>query len=222
MLRLCPRHGARQGRAPGAMSPSRRHLPTRITHGHGTIRRDGDIAPYRHYTRKIRTARCVCALRTTTGHTHRPRGALPTPQKTPAVAHRLCAPIHPAQKLFMPLCVQHSRTRITPGLGARASPVRAPHPPGSRRHPPSKMRFDRSQRRKCPESAFTQRNHCIHCKALLASFNSFTEYTGNFQSSSKGRSGRYSGSSTHTGLTPWNSRSSQTPEGRSGRYSGRR
>ena len=132
------------------------------------------------------------------------------PQKTPAVAHHLCAPIHPAQKLFVPLCVQHSRTRITPGLGARASPVRAPHPPGSRRHPPSKMRFDRSERRKCPESAFAQRNHCIHCKALLASFNPFTEYSGSFQSSSKGQSNGYLGSSQ------------PSSKGRSGRYSGRR
>ena len=45
------------------MSPSRRRaigavrglasrkIRTRITHGHGAMRRDGDIAPYRHYTR---------------------------------------------------------------------------------------------------------------------------------------------------------------------------
>ena len=27
----------------------------------------------------------------------------------PAVAHRLCVPIHPAQKLFVPLCVKNTR-----------------------------------------------------------------------------------------------------------------
>ena len=37
----------------------------------------------------------------------------------PTVAHRLCAPIHPAQKLFVPLCVQNFRTPRVP-----ASPFR--------------------------------------------------------------------------------------------------
>ena len=60
MPRLCPRHGVRQSRAPGAMLGRRASrlappLPTRITLGHGEMRRDGDIAPYRHYTRQIRT-----------------------------------------------------------------------------------------------------------------------------------------------------------------------
>ena len=32
-----------------------RALPKRITHSHGAMRRDGDIAPYRHYARAIRT-----------------------------------------------------------------------------------------------------------------------------------------------------------------------
>ena len=36
----------------------------------------------------------------------------------------LCASIHPAQKLFVPLCVKTSRTRITHGYGARALPAR--------------------------------------------------------------------------------------------------
>ena len=56
MPRLCPR----QGRAPGAMLGRRasRLAPPfthAITHDHGTMRRDGDIAPYRHYTRQIHT-----------------------------------------------------------------------------------------------------------------------------------------------------------------------
>ena len=37
-------------------------LPTRITHSHGTMRRDRDIAPYRHYTREIRAAHYTRAL----------------------------------------------------------------------------------------------------------------------------------------------------------------
>ena len=43
-----------------AAHPARCHDRAAITHaitpGHGAIRRDGDIAPYRHYARKIRTA----------------------------------------------------------------------------------------------------------------------------------------------------------------------
>ena len=31
-------------------------LPTRITHDHVAMRRDGDIAPYRHYARVVRRA----------------------------------------------------------------------------------------------------------------------------------------------------------------------
>ena len=51
-----PRHGAVRGLASCEFA---RHahvtIRTRITHGHGTMRRDGDIAPYRHYTRNIHT-----------------------------------------------------------------------------------------------------------------------------------------------------------------------
>ena len=54
------------GDAPGkTLSVCYLPLRTRITHGHGAMRRDGDIAPYRHYTR---------ALRTQNSHApHRPR-----------------------------------------------------------------------------------------------------------------------------------------------------
>ena len=45
----------------------------------------------------------------------------------PAVAHRLCVPIHPAQKLFVPLCVKN--TRFIPYCHyATPVPPRAPLP----------------------------------------------------------------------------------------------
>ena len=105
------------------------------------IRRDVMIAPplrtritHTHYPRKIRT-RITLAARW--GHRALPplhtRGVHPIPKN-------LCASIHPAQKLFVPLCVKTSRTRITHDHGAMRRdawpppPVGAPHPPGSRRH----------------------------------------------------------------------------------------
>ena len=71
MPRLCPRHGARQGRAPGAMvalpRPIARALP---------VRRDGDIAPYRHYAPSPRSvvgaASPVATLPARAAAPHRP------------------------------------------------------------------------------------------------------------------------------------------------------
>ncbi len=103
-----------------------------ITHGALPGRRDGDIAPYRHYTRVVRTtmphARALPPLHT--------RGAHANPKK-------LCTPIHPAQKLFVPLCVKNShdhgaralpgrRDGRRPGLPARALPPL--HPQKSHHH----------------------------------------------------------------------------------------
>ena len=47
-----------------------------------------------------------------------------THSASPAVSHRLCASIHPAQKLFVPLCVNTSHPRITRAArwGHRALP----------------------------------------------------------------------------------------------------
>ena len=47
-----------------------RALPKRITHSHGAMRRDGDIAPYRHYARAIRT-RIIRAARWSPAVAHR-------------------------------------------------------------------------------------------------------------------------------------------------------
>ena len=61
--RLAPFHSWGSGCNPGRCPPfaftalseprglASRKIRTRITHGHGAMRRDGDIAPYRHYTR---------------------------------------------------------------------------------------------------------------------------------------------------------------------------
>ncbi len=79
MPRLCPRHGVRQGRAPGAMSLSRRHY-TRKIRTRITLRRDGDIAPYRHYTR----AGCTAITHT---HYARPRGTPLRTRNSHAITH---------------------------------------------------------------------------------------------------------------------------------------
>ena len=62
-FRLAPFHSRGSGCNPGRCPPfaftalseprglASRKIRTRITHGHGAMRRDGDIAPYRHYTR---------------------------------------------------------------------------------------------------------------------------------------------------------------------------
>ena len=167
--------------------------------GYGAMRRDGDIAPYRHAARGVRTAMphaggavwcrgsaavggtgrralrsyrgrtetppaklSACAtchaargVRTTTGHAHYSGGAMGTSRPT-AITHakfarhytpritrcraalvvrtrppknNLCAPIHPAQKLFVPLCVKTSRPppcpwRITHAIFARVGRTR--------------------------------------------------------------------------------------------------
>ena len=121
-----PRH--RRGARHGIVRNIRhypRALPTRIT-----LRRDGDIAPYRHYARKIRTRGA---------HAHYPGGA----SRPTAMPHTWCA---------APLSTRDAHRqyprRITYDHGARALPVAArnpgrragrqqppvgvPHPPGSR------------------------------------------------------------------------------------------
>ena len=60
------------GRRASRLAPPRHRRGARLgivqnSHGHGTMRRDRDIAPYRHYPREIRT-------RITHAHYARPRG----------------------------------------------------------------------------------------------------------------------------------------------------
>ena len=142
---------------------SQHNVRTRIT-----LRRDGDIAPYRHYTRNNRTQYSNAAItpvifarnnHTRGVHAHypaarwtpagapgsRPTAVTPrnirTPTLRPEIIARalrthyprhcpwrratatscLCASIHPAQKLFVPLCVHNS------SAAARALPVGVPH-----------------------------------------------------------------------------------------------
>ena len=66
----------------------------------------------------------------------RPLAAAPMPRapsetlKSPAVAHRLCAPIHPTPSLFVFLCVYNSRiTRAARWLPSPAAPLVRPSPP---------------------------------------------------------------------------------------------
>ena len=54
--------------------PLPRPRSTRITHGHGAMRRDGDIAPYRQAAREVRTA---------TGHEHGARKYRAPPSRAP-------------------------------------------------------------------------------------------------------------------------------------------
>ena len=104
------------GRRASRLAPP---LPTRITLGHGAMRRDGDIAPYRHYTRQIRTRITHRALPMATGRC----GAMVGRRASRLAPYRhytrmectienpknLCASIHPAQTLFVPLCVKTFR-----------------------------------------------------------------------------------------------------------------
>ena len=80
-----------------------------------------------HYARAVRTPPLL---------TPAPRGSVPVarassrapaprrkPSKSPAVSHRLCAPIHPVPSLFVPLCVKNNRTPRSPRLALRSCPV---------------------------------------------------------------------------------------------------
>ena len=88
-------------------------LPARaaITHGALPGRRDGDIAPYRHYTRAFSPPHPAIPFRprpVAARTAHVPRVVRTHPPKN------LCAPIHPAQKLFVPLCVKTSCSTAMP------------------------------------------------------------------------------------------------------------
>ena len=91
-------------------------LPARaaITHGALPGRRDGDIAPYRHYTRAFSPPHPAIPFRprpVAARTAHVPRVVRTRPPKN------LCAPIHPAQKLLCPfvLKIRTRKIRTTTG-----------------------------------------------------------------------------------------------------------
>ena len=150
-------------------------------------RRASRLAPPRHRrgTRlgipRITHAGCARHIRTQYSHAHYPGGAMGTSRPT-AITHargahdpkKLCAPIHPAQELFVPLCVKTSRTRITRahyarlrGDAARCSPAVYPRPRRralARGGSPPRGGSPAHARGLTPESeAFRNRESCNQC-----------------------------------------------------------
>ena len=138
-----PRHGAVRGLASRSLAPhpraprdhtlarARCHSPNALP-----VRRDGDIAPYRHYTREIHTRRRAVffmVFNTLSSKTFNIAcGDLPLPAGHPS----LCVPIHPVLSLFVILCVKTPAPspphlcpwRLATAVRGLASRSLAPHP----------------------------------------------------------------------------------------------
>ena len=103
-----------------------------------------------HYAPRAPTHHsCTVAARTA-------RAPSTPPKKSPAVAHRLCVPIHPAQKLFVPLCVKNTRFIPYRHYALAARPRLPPCPIATR---PIAMRSRRGRAR-CPHRAAAPPARC--------------------------------------------------------------
>ena len=150
---LCVKNNCTSRRTPLRDFPSHPLIIRAARWGHRALPPLRPQNSHTHYARAVRTP----PLPTTTGHACAPAPRR-KPSKSPAVSHRLCAPIHPVPSLFVPLCVKNNRTPRSPRPAPRSCPVTlgrdawppppvgTPHPPGSRRAAPPAVDHRRGAR----------------------------------------------------------------------------